>query len=86
MGRLKCVQKNVINCRSILITLAGQVEGNRSVVFQLFVVSKKAFQVGDLACLQGSQYCDTVHDHTVSLMGDCSFEIQKPQYESSALC
>jgi len=41
------------------------------VAFQLFVVSKKVVQVGGLACLQGSQYCDTLHDHTVSLMGDC---------------
>jgi len=41
------------------------------VVFQLFVISKKVVQVGGLACLLGSQYCDSLHDHTVSLMGDC---------------
>jgi hypothetical protein len=40
-------------------------------VFQLFVVFKKVVQVGGLACLRGSRYCDTVHDHMVSLMGDC---------------
>jgi hypothetical protein len=43
------------------------------VVFQLFVVSKKVVQVEGLACPQGGQYCDTLHDHTVSLMGDCVF-------------
>jgi hypothetical protein len=32
MGRLKYVQKNVINCRSILTAKVSQVEGSRSVV------------------------------------------------------